>query len=206
MTRSWPCPVCPGMVSDPQEEEGKESAGQDSPAGAVPQLWAVHPQGPLHKSQGSLSPARPAPGDGGLLQACPWVWTGPLPPLCSGRGPKAASWSLQAYSLGWIPEPGLLCPGLLPQQLERSPMALRGSVGTGPLAKAGQPHPWTSQIFPEWKQGSNPVCSVGLQSTAGHPGPTEKVGDPGQQPGRDGGGCCTASRWLLHPPESQGST
>lgn len=63
-------------------------------------------------------------------------------------------------------------------------MALRGSVGTGPLAKAGQPHPWTSQIFPEWKQGSNPVCSVGLQSTAGHPGPTEKVGDPGQQPGR----------------------
>lgn len=58
------------------------------------------------------------------------------------------------------------------------------SVGTGPRPRPaghtqGRARFFLSgmyQVFPEWKQGSNPMCPAGLRSPAGHPGPTAKVG------------------------------
>lgn len=68
------------------------------------------------------------------------------------------------------------------------------SAGTGPLAKVRRPHPWTSQVFPEWKQSSNPMCSAGPKRQAGHPGPEERWGILAGSRGGAGRGCREASR------------
>ena len=68
------------------------------------------------------------------------------------------------------------------------------SAGTGPLAKVRRPHPWTSQVFPEWKQSSNPMCSAGPKRQAGHPGPKERWGILAGSRGGAGRGCREASR------------
>lgn len=141
-----------------------------------------------------------------------------LIPLAPGRGGGL----LQICALGWILEPRVPCPGLdeifkyfsikSARELRSHPCAWRTSPGPAAAAQlagacrwARQPHPWTGQVFPEWKQGSGPLCPAGLRSPAGYPGLIEKVGNSGQQPGRGQKRMLRSFQAFLHPPESHGN-